>query len=718
MENNVLNRLNPVQLQAVKAVNGPVIVLAGAGSGKTRVLTSKIAYLIREVGIKPHHILAMTFTNKAANEMKSRVEQYLNTSIDKMWIGTFHSNCARILRSEAPRLGYTSNFSIYDTSDQEKLIKNIMQANSINPKNVSPRAIQNKISYLKNNRISAEDFEKDEEAVDEFNTILKTIYWHYTVQMRRNNAMDFDDLLLNVLYLLENHEEVLTFYRNKFKYILIDEYQDTNLIQYHIIKLLGQAHRNVTIVGDDDQSIYKWRGADVRNIFRFVEDFPEHEIYRLEQNYRSTPEILKVANHVIKNNSNRMEKELWTENPSQEKPVVIQTMDARSEAQRILTTIMELRSEFGYDYEDFAILYRTNAQSRYFEEVLQRRQIPYLIFGGIRFYERREIKDMLAYLKYLVNPDDTIALERIINVPPRKIGDKTIQQLREIADRENITIDAIISNLGKYSDNLKNVKSLMSFMDMVSRWRQSLEECTPVELFDMVLDESGLLDYYSKETKMDYIDREENIEQLRVSMEEFFQYNPQYSTLEEFLQYISLITDVDNPSGSLQGVKLMTIHAAKGLEFPVVFVTGLEEKLFPHQLSYGSMEELEEERRLFYVAVTRSKELLYLSYAGTREKYSRGQGNWSEPRDASRFLGEIPDEFVKRIQTVVNDNTFTNNNRFSSGLTIGSNVLHQTFGKGVVMGVEGSGPREKVTVLFEDNTTRTFFSSMAKLEIV
>ncbi len=601
------------------------------------------------------------------------------------------------------------------------MIKHIMDARKISTKNISPKQIQHRISSLKNKGISPAEFEQQHQHFNQqITSAIITIYPEYEIRMRKNNALDFDDLLLKTLEIFNEFPEVLEKYQNRFTYILIDEYQDTNYIQYQIIKKLAQKHKNIFVVGDDDQSIYKWRGAEVLNIFRLIEDFPEVQKFRLEQNYRSTPEILNVANVVIRNNTTRMDKELWTEIPSSDaKPVIMETQNGKNEAEKILQTIMDLRASYGYDYGDFAILYRTNAQSRYFEEALIKKNIPYVIFGGKRFYDRKEIKDVLAYLKFFTNPSDLISLERIINVPSRKIGEATLRKLYEVANSEQVNVEQIFRHFEQYKQHFRNPTGLVEFSRIFVTCADVMHEMNPLEFFDFVLEKTGLLDYYEKESQVEGVARIENIEQLRVAVKEFIEtYGENSITIEDFLNHVTLLTDVDNPHGNMQGVKLLTVHAAKGLEFPVVFVVGLEERLFPHVLSLEQEEDLEEERRLFYVAVTRSQERLYLSYAKWREMYGNGM---EEGRKKSRFLDEIPGDLVKfesYTQSTYYYGNSTYTRRYSTGSRFreGEWVIHPEFGRGQIVGIEGRGTRETVRIVFEDGQLKTFFSQIARLE--
>ncbi len=713
-EHPLLKGLNKEQKAAVTHGEGPMLILAGAGSGKTRVLTHRIAYLMLEKRVPSYRILAMTFTNKAAKEMKERIEKLTGIDVKNFWIGTFHSVFAKILRFEAEALGYTSNYSIYDVTDQENVIKRIMESHNINSKTVSPKKIQSVISNLKNKMITPEEFEKVHSKKDNFDQALTTVYWEYNVRLKRNNAMDFDDLLNNTIKLFREHEQIRKKYQDKFDYILIDEYQDTNMAQFEIIRILSEGHGNICVVGDDDQSIYRWRGAEVKNVYKFAEVFKNKTVYRLEQNYRSTPQILAVANHLIAHNGSRMEKELWTSNPAGDKPVLYTYPDPRTEAYRIVEKIKELRASFGYEYRDFAILYRTNAQSRYLEEELRKNNIHYLIYGGMRFYERKEVKDMLAYLRLIVNKRDDVALERIINVPARKIGKQTLTILREIAVRERCGTWDIIESFPRYSDSFRGTPPLEKFASMINGWIDEQNSLSPDLLFDKVLQESGLYDMYVSEAVNENIDRLENIGQLKAGLMEFVNNSSEEeATLENYLQQISLISDVDNPQGHMLGVKMMTIHMAKGLEFPVVFIAGLEENLFPHILSMGDPEQIEEERRLFYVAVTRAKEKVFMSNCLERERYREGRLEFAAKQSPSRFLREIPASLMEmKAHSTISGVSANKKGTFGYG----DWVIHETYGRGQVVEVVGRPPREKISVVFDDNIIRTFYTHVANLQ--
>ncbi len=598
-----------------------MLVLAGAGSGKTRVLTYKVAWLIENLRIKPWEILAVTFTNKAANEMHSRIESLIGKAATKVWISTFHSFCARVLRKYAEILGYSRDFTIYDAYDSKSLIKRIINDHSINLQ-ISPKAIAGKISKAKNRLISPEDYSES----DDFRApLIKTVYELYQETLKTNNAMDFDDLLVNAYEVLNRSNEALL--RFSFKYILVDEYQDTNHIQYELLKLLSTKHNNLTVVGDEDQSIYGFRGADIGHILRFEKDFPDAKLIRLEENYRSTGLILQAASQVVSHNNYRIGKELWTNNPDGEPLSLFTAPDASREAYELVNTIKGL----SHPLNDFVILYRTNAQSRVIEEAFRLSNIPYTIVGGIRFYERKEIKDALAYLRVLINPQDSVAFNRIINTPHRGIGPGTLQILSQFAEKQDTSVYFALKEVDKIeSISTRRKKTLKKFFKLMESHRKKIGK--PDKLIDTILHEIGYWDKLEEEDTLETQSRIENLQELIRGASD-------YSSLDEFLETVSLFTNIDKWDDTQSYITLMTVHNAKGLEFPIVFITGLEEGLFPHSLSLNNEVELEEERRLFYVALTRAKEKVYLSYALDRKGYGYSL--------KSRFLDEIPPELIE-----------------------------------------------------------------------
>ena len=724
----LLRNLNSVQRQAVEKIGGPNLILAGAGSGKTRVLTHKIAYLIRRKKVKPENILAMTFTNKAANEMKDRVEALLKGEVKGLWIGTFHSLFARILRRNSDKLGYTSSFVIYDESDQMALIKSVLSEFNISKTQpVDARKIRSKIKYLKNANIPPEKFKfYIEDLSDE---LLHQIFQTYQARLQQNNAMDFEDLLLKSVELFKLFPSILDYYQNKFHYILVDEYQDTNRLQYELIKLLGQKHHNVSVVGDDDQSIYRWRGAEIRNILDFEQDYPDCTVFKLEQNYRSSSNILTVAHSIISHNRNRMEKELWTKKELGDRVTFMLADSAYDEAYKIVHKIEQEIGEKDLNFSDFAILYRTNAQSRAIEEVLKNRGIGYIIVGGIRFYERKEIKDVLAYLRVLVNPNDSVSLKRIINYPARKIGNATIKKLEDYGRKNNITLFETLSHIDKIdSIGAKTKASLVDFNNLIKKYSslKAEETFTISELVATLIGELDLIAIFKQEGTFEAQNRIDNLRELISGISEFISENPHLS-LEHYLENIALVTDVDNWDNKNNAVSLLTLHSAKGLEFPVVFISGLEEGLFPLARQLSDEENLEEERRLFYVGATRAEEKLYLSAALNRQRFGENSNG-----TVSRFLTEIDQDLLDIDETIVSRLSFAGEKerkvrrriQFKEEIKVkkefkpGILVMHPTFGKGFIRSVKETEEGKKLTILFEEVGEKKVFLKYAKLEIL
>lgn len=725
---SLLKNLNSVQRQAVEKIDGPTLILAGAGSGKTRVLTHKIAYLIQRKKVNPENILAMTFTNKAATEMKDRVEALLKGEVKGLWIGTFHSLFARILRRNCDKLGYTSSFVIYDESDQMALIKSVLSEFNISPPPaIEPRAIRSRIKYLKNSNIPPQKFQFHiEDLSDE---IFHQIFHNYQVRLQQNNAMDFEDLLLKSVDLFRLFPSILEYYQNKFHYVLVDEYQDTNRLQYELIKLLGQKHRNISVVGDDDQSIYRWRGAEIRNILDFEQDYPDCTIFKLEQNYRSSSNILTAAHSIISHNRNRMEKELWTKKELGDRVTFLLANSAYDEASKIVHNIEQEIEEKELNFSDFAILYRTNAQSRAIEEVLKNRGISYIIVGGIRFYERKEIKDVLAYLRVLVNPKDSISLKRIINYPSRKIGDATVKKLEEYGNKHNLTLFETLAHVEKIdSISPKTKANLIDFHSLIKKYRglKKEETVTISELVATLTGELDLIALFKQEGTFEAQNRIENIRELINGINEFILENPHLS-LEHYLENITLVTDVDNWDMKNNAVSLLTLHSAKGLEFPVVFISGLEEGLFPLARQLSNEYDLEEERRLFYVGATRAEEKLYLSAALNRQRFGESSNG-----TISRFLNEIDQKLLDIDETIVPKLAFKEietrsprrlirfeegkkaKNEFKPGIL----VRHPRFGKGVVRSVENTDEGKKLIILFEEVGEKRVVLKYAKLELI
>lgn len=640
---SILDKLNSEQKKAGAKVNGPLLILAGAGSGKTRTITYRIAYMIQELGISPYSILAVTFTNKAAKEMRERVENLIGEDGKRAMISTFHSFGLRLLRAYSKIIGYDSNFTIYDTDDQKKVVKGIMKQLVIKNKDLTEGKIVSRISKLKEDGISPEEYEKDHRFEPDANIIYE-VYKRYNQTLKENNGMDFSDILTNTYKLLENRE-VLEKLQEKFKYIMVDEYQDTNNIQYKIINKIAAKYRNICVVGDENQSIYGFRGADIRNILDFEKDYPDAVVIKLEENYRSTKIILDAANEVIKNNKTSKDKKLWTKKVSGDKIILKPCSDGRDEVNFVIEEIVEMRKD-GRRYNDFTILYRTNAQSRLFEEGFLRYNIPYKVFGGMQFYQRAEIKDILAYLSVINNTRDGINLDRIINVPKRKIGDKTIEKIKNYAEEKGLSIyDSL-----KEAENISGLSSavtekLKEFSNMMAELEELSFELPVSELFDEVIKKVGYFSYLNSSYD-DAESRIENVEELKNSIIELENVVDNL-TLREYLENVSLVSATDDLDSEREYVKLMTIHNAKGLEFPVVFLVGMEDEIFPNTTKVMiDNESLEEERRICYVAITRAEEKLYISHAAMRYMY--GQMDY---RTRSRFVDEIPAELLELKRT-------------------------------------------------------------------
>ncbi len=633
-----LELLNKEQKEAVMTLNGPLQILAGAGSGKTRVITYRIANLI-ESGIYPGEILALTFTNKAAREMKSRLEDLIQNDVNSMWIGTFHSMCLRILRKYIDRLGYTSNFVIYDSYDQSTLLKECMKAANVISDTMKPAYFSSVISSAKDELITPQKYE-EKYAVDTKTKFVAKVYKLYQAKLKKSNAVDFDDIIVLTIKLLKENKDVLEFYQNKFKHILVDEYQDSNHAQYILINLLSQKNRNLCVVGDDDQSIYGWRGADIRNILEFEKDYSDAKIIKLERNYRSTDKILNAANSVIEKNLGRKSKKLWTDKMSDVKVEIKKNYSDKDEAVFISQEINRLTSIQNYKFSDIAILYRTNVQSRLVEENLLKKNIPYNIYGGLKFYDRKEIKDLLAYLKVVSNPTDDIALKRIINVPKRGIGAKTIEKIQFKADITGEALYSAMIELDSIDFSAKLKSTLRNFVILINSFRTMSEIISLSELIQKIIDNSNYLSELENEGEVEYQTRVDNINELISVAQEYEKNNPE-KKLSDFLTEISLSSDIDKMQDSEDIVSLMTIHSAKGLEFPVVFLVGMEEGVFPINRALINESQLEEERRLCYVGMTRAEEKLYLSYATERNMF----GKITNQR-ASRFLEDIPQELL------------------------------------------------------------------------
>ncbi|MCU6708373.1 DNA helicase PcrA [Paenibacillus sp. J5C_2022] len=644
---DAVQRLNPPQRDAVVATDGPLLIMAGAGSGKTRVLTHRIAYLIEKKRVAPWSILAITFTNKAAREMQERVGALVGPSGRDIWVSTFHSMCVRILRKDIDRIGYSSNFSILDSSDTLSVIRNCMKEINVDTKKVEPKAVQATISGAKNELVTPQRYE--EKAGDYFESIVAKVYTMYQKRLKSNNSLDFDDLIMLTIRLFQDVPEVLEFYQNKFRFIHVDEYQDTNRAQYMLTRLLADKHHNLCVVGDSDQSIYRWRGADITNILNFEKDYPEARTIMLEQNYRSTANILNAANAVIDQNTGRKPKKLWTEQGAGD-PISLYYADSEHDEGYFVTGEIRKNVQSGRRYTDHAILYRTNAQSRVIEEILIKSDIPYQIVGGIKFYDRKEIKDVLAYLRLISNPDDDISLTRIINVPKRGIGDTTVGKLEEEAARRGTSIYRVLNDLDMVDVNSRARGQLKQFHTMIATLAAMVDYLTVTELTEKVLEMSEYRMELQRENTLESKARIENIDEfLSVTMD--FEARNEDRSLVSFLTDLALIADIDSmdkdeedASASDDAVVLMTMHSAKGLEFPVVFIIGMEETVFPHMRAMNDNEELEEERRLAYVGITRAEKRLYLTCARMRTLFGRTGMNMP-----SRFLEEIPESVKSAV---------------------------------------------------------------------
>ncbi|GMO01424.1 DNA helicase PcrA [Parageobacillus thermoglucosidasius] len=708
LSEKLLANLNEQQQAAVKTTEGPLLIMAGAGSGKTRVLTHRIAYLLAEKQVAPWNILAITFTNKAAREMKERVQALLGGAAEEIWISTFHSMCVRILRRDIDRIGIDRNFSILDTTDQLSVLKNILKEKNIDPKKFDPRSILGTISSAKNELLSPEKFAK--KAGNYYEKIVSDVYEEYQKRLLRNHALDFDDLIMTTIQLFERVPEVLEHYQYKFQYIHIDEYQDTNRAQYMLVKMLASRFQNICVVGDADQSIYRWRGADIQNILSFEKDYPNAKVILLEQNYRSTKRILQAANEVIENNVNRKPKKLWTENPEGQKIVYYEAMNEADEAQFVAGKIKEYVESGKRRYSDFAVLYRTNAQSRVMEEVLLKSNIPYQIVGGLKFYDRKEIKDILAYLRVIANPNDDISLLRIINVPKRGIGASTLDKIVNYASENELSVFEALGELEHIGLSARIAASLLEFRRMLEQWGQLQEYVSVTELVEEVLDKSGYREMLKVENTLEAQSRLENIDEF-LSVTKHFENVSEDKSLIAFLTDLALISDIDqlNDADGEDGdaVVLMTLHSAKGLEFPVVFLIGMEEGIFPHSRSLEDEDEMEEERRLAYVGITRAEEELFLTSAQMRTLFG-----YTNMNAVSRFIHEIPEELVERVnkrtawapagkQTAFRKMAVASS---TDGETVpwkvGDKVEHKKWGIGTVVSVRGEGEDKELDIAF------------------
>ncbi len=753
---NYLEELNPPQREAVTYTDGPMLIIAGPGSGKTRVLTYRIAYLL-EKGLDPFSILSLTFTNKAAKEMRDRITKIVGQQARNLFMGTFHSVFARILRVEAPRLGFPSNFTIYDTVDAKSVIKNIIKSQGLNDKIYKPNQVYYRISQAKNDLITSQNYAKNQELIAEDAATgkpkLSLIFSLYTKKCFENGAMDFDDLLLNFYRLLKLFPDALYKYQNRFKHILVDEFQDTNVAQYEILKMLADIHHQITVVGDDAQSIYAFRGATITNIYNFQKDFPSMHTVKLEQNYRSTSNIVKAANHLIKNNTNQFEKEIWTDKEAGKPIQIFKTVSDNEEGKRVSDLIFEMKMTEHIANNDFAILYRTNAQSRSMEEALRRRNIPYKIYGGLSFYQRKEIKDLLAYLRLMVNPREEESLRRIINYPKRGIGATTIAKITVFANENNKTMWEALTDIKSVGLPARVTNAIEDFVVTIQSFQTMLETKNAYDVAFHVAKTTNILKELFNDKTVEGVSRYENIQELMNGIKEFVEDDEiiegeefdNDKTLGTYLQNITLLTSQDDDKDETPRVQMMTIHGAKGLEFPVVFIVGMEETLFPSALSLYSREDLEEERRLFYVAVTRAEKYLYISFAKTRYKF--GNLQFSEP---SRFLKEIPKELIEyrsqqavpkqkkeiehktglnlqkksfvRKKQKISSNTVLDPNFVPSAISeikVGVKILHQRFGNGFIKEIAGEGtPNKMAVIMFDTVGEKKLVLKFAKLKVI
>lgn len=726
--NSLLTGLNKEQQQAVQHTEGPLLILAGAGSGKTKVLTVRIAHLLAQ-GVNPYEILAITFTNKAAKEMKSRVEGLVGDVANRIWFSTFHSFCAKFLRFELDNfLGYNSNFTIYDTSDSQAVIKAALKALNLDDKYYPVGAMIAAISDAKNKLLFASDFRK--QARDFYQQKVADVYEYYERELRKNNALDFDDLLLVAVKLLQSNEAVLDKYSKRFRYVMIDEYQDTNHAQYLLAKLLASHWKNIAVVGDADQSIYAWRGADIQNILDFEKDYPNCTSIKLEQNYRSTKIILDAANAVIENNEGRPKKNLWTDKTEGAKIQHFTAQSEHEEAAFIGDTIAKKHDIHGVPYGDMAILYRTNAQSRVLEEALIKRALPYIMVGGTKFYDRKEIKDVLAYLRVLYNPFDDLSLLRIINVPKRSIGATTVAKLQDYARANGTSLFMTLTQL-HLVDSIKGKtkEKLEEFGILIFTLVAEMEDRTVLDILESILDRTGYLAQLEESTDPQDQARAENIGELLSVAKDFQDTNPS-GTVEDFLEQVALVNDVDSFEQEESKVTLMTLHAAKGLEFPIVFLGGLEEGLFPHSRTLMNPEEIEEERRLAYVGITRAEKELYISNATTRTVFGRTSSYLP-----SRFIDEIPEELVDglRAKRKVPDDIKRHvpqhmsvtsrpvtkpivRNEVIADWKIGDTAIHSKWGNGKVINVAGEGAGMKLTIEFPTQGVRVVMAKFAPVK--
>ncbi len=732
---NILEGLNPMQRKAVEHKDGPLLIMAGAGSGKTRVLTCKIAYLLAN-GVSPYQIMAITFTNKAAREMRERADKMIGSAAKNVWLSTFHSFCARFLRMEIDCLDeYKSNFTIYDSGDSQTLIKNCLKELNLDDKQYAPYRIASIISNAKNMMLTPEEYAREQSRF--FEKKAAEVYALYQNHLMENNALDFDDLLCVSVRLLQNSQQVREKYQERFHYILVDEYQDTNGAQYRLTKLLAEKYKNICVVGDADQSIYGWRGADITNILNFEKDYPQAQVIKLEQNYRSTQNILRAANAVIENNCNRRPKKLWTENVQGDKITTFEAYNERDEANFIAENIIRENMQNGVSYDDMAILYRTNAQSRVLEEAFLKEHIPYTMVGGLKFYDRKEIKDVMAYLKLINNPSDSVSLTRIINVPKRGIGSVSLERIKKYADENGLSVfDAISQAEAIPALSAKACNASADFFTLIDDLAGRKDEMPVHTFIECVMKETG----YLSELEEDEVQNEaclENLRELVGVAKDFETHNPDENTLEGFLSSVSLIADIDTADLADDKVTLMTFHASKGLEFPIVFIAGMDEGIFPHARTLMDEAQIEEERRTCYVGITRAQKKLYLTNAKSRNLY--GRTNMYNP---SRFLQEIPSDCLEALHGKINVQTPTVDKRAASFAdrrvqnrplppkstapvirpdmsikwSTGDKVQHNKWGIGTVVSISGSGEEVQLTVAFPEQGIKKLIQKYAPIK--
>lgn len=721
-----LKDLNQSQIEAVEYNARPHMIVAGAGSGKTKVLTHKIAYVIEE-GFDPSTIIALTFTNKAAKEMKTRIKKLIGKKADELWMGTFHSIFAKILRAESARLNYQPNFSIYDREDSVSLVNNIMQSLNISLDSYTPSSVQHKISYLQNQMILPNDY-ADNYTQNAQDRKIAQIYKEYKKRLFDNNSMDFDDLLLKPIELFNYHPTVLQKYKKQFKYILVDEYQDTNKAQYELLRMLTSARTKVCVVGDDAQSIYGWRGAEIQNMLNFEKDFPKAKVFRLEQNYRSTKIILTAADSVIKHNPNQIKKTLWTENNDGEQLTIIRCADEKDEAYQIAKKIKKEVTSKKLSLKDIAIFYRINSQSRALEEALRRDKIPYKIIGGVEFYRRKEIKDIIGYLRVLANENDEESLLRIMNFPQRGIGNTSISKMIAFSRKLEINLFTTMARVFEVIEVKERIqKNVKQFKMLLDKYIELKDKLSLAELSSALIDELGVLRIYKEERTPESMARYENVQELLAGIQEYNKENPK-ATLDDFLAEVSLITGVDQYKDDDNDVTLMTIHASKGLEFPVVFVTGCEEDIFPLNPKFDSDSKIEEERRLFYVALTRAQQKVFITYARSRYRFGevayQSKSRFIEEIDETTYMeqnGGVGRKSGRRRRASYDEfyqESYDDFDQERRSLRVGSRVTHAIFGTGKIQHLSGQGDLQKVTIMFEEYGEKQLLVKFANLKLL